>query len=68
MLYNSVAHLPGKVESFAMIFQKINDPQTLVVMLEPTRMQAVETVLSGMTKGRMAKVMAKCNGLGQVFI
>ncbi len=51
-----------------MIFQKINDPQTLVVMLESTRMQGVETVLSGMTKGCMAKVMTKCNGLSQVFI
>ena len=65
---NTVSHLPGQVQALTVIFQKINNPQALPIMLEAAGMELVKAEFSGMTKGGVTQIMAKGNRLGQVFI
>jgi len=52
------------------LFQEIDDPQALNIMLETSVVfhQFVQFLLARMTERRMPKIMRISNGLAQVFV
>ena len=65
---NAVADLPGKVESFAVLFQHIHHPQALPVVGKAAGTKLVQRPFPRMTEGRMPQIMAQGDGLGQILI
>ena len=65
---DAVAHLPGQVQTLAVLFQILHHPQTLPVMGKTSGAQPVEGSFPRMTEGRMPQVMSQRDGLGQVLV
>ena len=65
---DAVAHLPGKVQSFAVFFQHIHHPQALPVVGKAAGAELIQRPLPRMTEWGMPQVMAQGDGLGQVLV
>ena len=68
VIQDPVPHLPGKIKSRAVFLQALHHPDTLPVMGKSKGTYPVKCPLPRMSKGRMAQIMSKGNGLHQVII
>ena len=65
---DAVTHLRRQIESGPVVFQNINNPQTLPDVVETVGEQIVENPFAGMAKRRVSEVVTKSDGLGQVLV
>ena len=65
---NTIAYFKGQIQSFSIIYQKINNPQAMDIVTETTGMQFIQRGFPSMAKGSMAKVMGKSNRLYKGFV
>src|SRR4030042_5024030 len=68
MLQNTVPDFMGQIQSFTIFFEKINNPETLFIVVKPAGMYFPQNVLSCMTEWRMAEVVSKSNSFCQILI
>ena len=68
MAENAVAHLVGQVQTPSVLFQHIHHTKALLIVAEGLSHAARQRILTGMTEGRMAQIVAHTNGLRQIFI
>ncbi len=68
MLRDAVPDFPGEIESAAVALEHVHDPQALFVVIEAARHQFVEHAFSGMAKRRVAEIVAKRDGLGELLV
>ena len=65
---NSHSYLIGQVQPLPVFLQKIHNTQRLLVMTKRFSRHLRQRNLSRMTKGRMAEIVAKRNGLRQILV
>ena len=68
MLRDAVADLPREIQALAVVFQPVDDPQALLVVIEAARSQIVEDALAGVTKRRVAEIVTERDRLGQLLV
>ena len=68
MTADAVADLPRQVQAAAVVLQHIDNSQTLLVVPQAAGHQRVQHLLARMTERRVAKVVAKGDGFGQLFV
>ena len=72
MVADAVAHLPGEVETPAVVLQHLHHPGALLVVLEAAGAQSrehlVDDPLPGMAERGVPQVVPQGDGLGQVLV
>src|SRR5262245_14890454 len=64
----AVAHFPGGVKPRAIVFENVDDTQTLFVVIESTRDQIAEDAFTGMTERSVSEIVSERDRLGEFFI
>ena len=64
----SVAHLIGKVESPAAVFNHINNAQTLLIMVKAVFHHSAKRPLSGVAERRMTEIVSEGDSFGQALV
>ena len=70
---DAVAHLPGQVQTPAVVLDHLDHPQALLVVAETPRQPVpsqdrVQGLLAGVAEGSVAEVVAERDRLGQVLV
>src|SRR5439155_12360250 len=68
MLRDAAADLPRQIQPTTLVFEHIDNPQALLVMVESSWHERVDDPLSGVTEGRVAQIVAERDGFGQLFV
>src|SRR5262249_52591828 len=64
---DAVSYFPGQVEPRAIVFEDVDDPEALFVMIEAARDEIAQHALSGMPERRVTKVVPERDGFGEFF-
>ena len=59
MIQNAVPHFPGQIQSLAVVFQKIHNPQALFIMPESAGEKLIQDIFSDMAERGMSQIMAQ---------
>ena len=65
---DSVAHLPGEVQPFAVSLQLFHHAKALLIMGEVRGIALLHSLLTRVTEGRVPEVMTQSNGLAKVLV
>ena len=65
---DAVAHFPREIQALAIVFEHVDDAQALFVVIEAAGHERAEHALAGMTKRRVAEVVAERDRFGQLFV
>ena len=65
---NAVAHFPGQVQAFAIVFEHVDNAQALLVVVEASGHERTQHPFTRMAKRRVPQVVAERDGLGQLFV
>ena len=65
---NAHAGLLAQIQPPAVPLENIHHPQTLFIVPEALCVNAVQGPLTGMAEGRVAKIVAQGDGLGQILV
>src|SRR6476469_6358375 len=68
MAGNPVAHLPGQIESGAIVLEDIDDAQALFVVIESTRDEIAQDAFSSVTERSVSEVVAERDRLCEFLI
>jgi hypothetical protein len=68
MMRDTIAHFPRQVEPPAFVFQDVDDPQALLVMVEASGHQIVEHALPRMPERCMPKVVSQSNRFSELLV
>src|SRR5918995_1564126 len=65
---DAVADFPREIETVSIVFENIDDTQTLLVVIETSGNERTQYSLAGVAKWRMAQVMTQCDGFCELFM
>ena len=68
VLGDAVAHFPRQVQAAAIVFEQVDDPQALLVVIEAARHQTIDDALAGVAERRVAEIVAERDRLGELFV
>ena len=68
VIEDSVPDLPAQIQSLAVPFQDIHDPEALLIVFETKGTYTVERPFTAMAEGRVAQIMTQRNGLDQILV
>src|SRR5918996_4621966 len=68
MLRDAVANLPGEIQASTVVFEQVDDPQALLVVVEPAWHQSVEDAFACVPERCVAEIVAEGNCLGQFLV
>src|SRR5262252_103809 len=68
VLGDAVPHFPRQVEAGAVVLQRVDDPQTLLVVIEAAGHERVDHSFTGMAERRVTEVVTKRNRFGQLLV
>ena len=60
--------LVAEVEALAVLFNGVDDPETLLIVVEAAGVQLPQGPLAGVAKGGVAKIVAQTYGFGKVLV
>ena len=65
---DAVAHLPGQIETFSVVFELIDHAQALLVVGEILGIQLLHSILAGVTERCMSQVVPHRRRLGEILV
>ena len=68
VIEDSVPDLPAQIQSLAVPFQEIYDPEALLIVFEAKGTYTVERPFTAMAEGRVAQIMTQRNGLDKILV
>src|SRR6185295_11224593 len=68
MLRDAVAHFPREVQSRAVVLQRVDDAEALLVVVEAAGHQRVDDALTGMAERCVAEIVAERDRFGELFV
>ena len=68
MLKYAVADFVSKVKPLAVVFEKIDHAQRLLVMFKPVRIEFVQSALTRMSERSMPQIVSERDRLSQILV
>src|SRR5688572_15295921 len=68
MMRNAVTYFPREVQPLTIVFEHVDDAQTLLIMIEPAWNQIVEHALARVSEWRVPEIVPERDSLGELFV
>ena len=68
MLGDAVAHFPREVQAAAVVLERVDDAQALLVVIEAARHEPIDDALAGVTERRVTEIVAERDRFGQLLV
>ena len=68
VMRDAVTHFPGQVQPVAIVFEHIDDPEALLIVVESAGNELVEHALARVPERRVPEIVAKRDRLGELLV